>query len=199
MPVAEATRPPSNSDLKTIMDILTAPTMQSSPPLLFSLLSGDNSSINTSPGRLPRQPIRKCPRICDLRHYQSTPFVPSQSASTPASAPRYKAPPQYPPVRGRCQRRCVSAGSPNRARNWFASPDRFLSSRSPLSSESLVQLGRAVPILKLERGILGGGTTVLIHFAQIVHQGQDWALLSDQSVRLTNYHLPNIPHYSCML
>ena len=136
------------------MDILTAPTMQSSPsrlssPLLLfsSLFPGNNSSTDTSPERPPRLPIRKHPPICDLMHYQSTPFVPSQPASTPVSAPRREVPPQYSPVRGRRQGRCVGAGSPNRARNWFASPDRFLSSRSPPSSESPVQLGRAVPIL----------------------------------------------------
>jgi hypothetical protein len=127
----------------------SSPSRSSSPLLLFSsLFSGDNSSTNTSPERLPRLPIRKRPRNCDPKHYQSTPFVPSQSASTPASAPQRDVPPQYSPVRGRHQRRCVNAGSPNRARNWFASPDRFLSSRSPPSSESPVQLGRAVPILK---------------------------------------------------
>jgi len=148
MPVAEARTSPK-IQVSNHMDILTALTMQSSPSWSSSpLSSSDDSFTNTSPERLPRLPIRKRPRICDLRHYQSTPFVPSQSASTPASALRQEASPQYSPVRGRRQRQCVNADSPNRARNWFASPDRFLSSRSPPSPESPVQLGRAVPTLR---------------------------------------------------
>ena len=154
MPVAEARTSPK-IQVSNHMDILTALIMQSSPswspsplPLFSSLSYGDDSSTNTSPERLPRLPIRKRPRIYDLRHYQSTPFVPSQSASTPTSGLRQEAPPQYSPVRGRRQRQCVNADSPNRARNWFASPDRFLSSRSPPSPESPVQLGRAVPTLR---------------------------------------------------
>jgi hypothetical protein len=91
---------------------------------------------------------RKRPRIRDLRHYQSTSFVPSPSASTPASALRQEVLPQYSPERDRCQWQCVNVASPNRARNWFASPDRFLSSRLPPSPESPVQLGRAVPTLR---------------------------------------------------
>jgi len=154
MPVAEACTSPQ-IHASNHMDILTALAMQSPPsssssplPLLSPLSSSDDSSTNTSPERLPRLQIRKRPGICDLRQYQSTPFVPSQSGSTPASALRQEAPLQYSPVRGRRQRQCINADSPNRATNWFTSPDRFLSSRSPPSPESPIQLGRPVSTLR---------------------------------------------------
>jgi hypothetical protein len=51
------------------------------------------------------------------------------------------------PVRGRTKRQCVGADNADRAREWFSSPDRFVSSRSPPSPDNPVHLGRAVPSL----------------------------------------------------
>ena len=91
--------------------------------------------------------MRKRPRISDLRQCRSTPAIPSQPAFALASPSTQETRIQLSPIRGRSQRRCASANSASRARNWFASPDRFVSSRSPTSPESPIRLGRPVPNL----------------------------------------------------
>jgi hypothetical protein len=126
----------------------SSPSPSSSSASLFSsLFPEDDVSANTSPERPARLPIRKRPRLSNLRHYQSTPAVPSQSTSAPNSPSKQGIPSECSPTRGRTQRRCVSADNANRARSWFTSPDRFVSSRSPRSPESPVHLGRPVPKL----------------------------------------------------
>lgn len=102
--------------------------LPSSSPLYLHTESSESA------GPPLRLSIRKRPRIADLKHYQSSPNVLSESS---------------PAQRGRpTQRRSVSADSANRARTWFTSPDRFISSRPTTSSpESPTHLGRAVPNL----------------------------------------------------
>ena len=128
--------------------MLSSPSPQSSPSSLFSSSSLDgDTSTNTSPERPPRLPMRKRPRISDLRQCRSTPAVPSRPAFVPASLSRSETAIHFSPIRGRSQRRCASTNSANRARSWFASPDRFVSSRPPTSPESPIRLGRPVPSL----------------------------------------------------
>ena len=129
----------------------SSPSPSSSPSSLFSssFFDGD-ASPDTSPERPPRLPIRRRPRIGDLRHNQSTPAVPSQTNSALASPSKREIPFHSSPTCGRIRRRCASADSANRARRWFASPDRFVSSRSPTSPESPLRLGRHVPNLTAE-------------------------------------------------
>lgn len=119
--------------------LLIAATMQlsslpfSSPVFLFSsLFSGDDTSATTSLERPARLPVRKRPRVSDLRQYQSVPTAASAPASAPTSSSKQDTHSQCSPMRGRARRRCVSA---NRARRWF-SFDRFVSSRSPSSPDS---------------------------------------------------------------
>jgi hypothetical protein len=134
-----------------------APTMESSPspsssPSSFfsSSFFGGDASPDTSPERPPRLSIRKRPRIRDLRHCQSTPAVPLQTNSALASPSKREIHFHSSPTRGETRRRCASADSANRARSWFASPDRFVSPRAPASPESPLRLGRHVPNLTPE-------------------------------------------------
>lgn len=125
-----------------------SPLPSSSPASVFSSLASEGStSTNTSPERPAPLPIRKRPRVSDLKHYQISPPLPIQSASTPNSPSEQGKPWTGSQVRGRAKRRSVSADNARRARNWFTSPDRFVSSRSPPSPDSPVHLGRAVPNL----------------------------------------------------
>ncbi len=115
---------------RSLQSPLSSPSYSSSP--LF-LDSGSSTSVE-QPRRLL---IRKRPRIADLKHYESSPVVPSKPS------------PALPTPCGRtAQRRVVSADPAKRAKTWFTSPDRFVSSRTPSSGgESPVRLGRSIPSL----------------------------------------------------